>query len=81
MFGRWPVRRRQAPVGALIPLDLDAAIVIAPSEKEQVAPTWKKTFGFHPLCSFIDHGHRGPESRPCWCSAGATRGPIPPRTT
>jgi DDE family transposase len=45
--------------GALIPLDLDATIVIAHSEKESAAPTWKKTFGFHPLCSFIDHGPGG----------------------
>jgi Transposase DDE domain group 1 len=45
--------------GALIPLDLDATIVIAHSEKESAAPTWKKTFGFHPLCSFIDHGLGG----------------------
>ena len=25
-------------------------------EKEQAAPTWKKTFGFHPLAAFADHG-------------------------
>lgn len=23
------------------------------------APTWKRSFGFHPLCSFIDHGAAG----------------------
>ena len=43
----------------MIPLDLDAAIVIAHSEREQTAPTWKRTFGFHPMCSFIDHGPGG----------------------
>ena len=42
--------------GALIPVDIDATIVIAHSEKEQAAPTWKKTFGFHPLAAFADHG-------------------------
>jgi hypothetical protein len=26
---------------------------------ERAAPTWKRTFGFHPLCSFIDHGPGG----------------------
>ena len=26
------------------------------SEKEQAAPTWKKTYGFHPLAAFADHG-------------------------
>jgi hypothetical protein len=45
--------------GALIPLDLDATIVIAHSEKESAAPTWKKTFGFHPMTAFIDHGTAG----------------------
>jgi hypothetical protein len=33
--------------------------VIAHSEKEQAAPTWKKTFGFHPLAAFADHGAAG----------------------
>jgi Transposase DDE domain group 1 len=42
--------------GALIPVDIDATIVIAHSEKEKTAPTWKKTFGFHPLAAFADHG-------------------------
>jgi hypothetical protein len=31
--------------GDLVTVDLDATIVIAHSEKEQAAPTWKKTFG------------------------------------
>jgi len=35
-------------------LDLDATIVIAHSEKEWATPTWKKTFGFHPLVCFLD---------------------------
>lgn len=35
-------------------LDLDATIVIAHSEKELAAPTWKHTFGFHPLVCFLD---------------------------
>jgi hypothetical protein len=42
--------------GALIPVDIDATIVLAHSEKERAAPTWKKTFGFHPLAAFADHG-------------------------
>ena len=36
-------------------LDLDASIVVAHSEKEQAAPTWKKSFGFHPLFCFLDN--------------------------
>jgi hypothetical protein len=37
-------------------VDIDATIVLAHSEKEKAAPTWKKTFGFHPLAAFADHG-------------------------
>jgi len=42
--------------GSLVPVDIDATIVLAHSEKEHAAPTWKKTFGFHPLAAFADHG-------------------------
>ena len=35
-------------------LDLDATIVIAHSDKELAAPTWKHTYGFHPLVCFLD---------------------------
>ena len=54
----WALAGDQAPGadGSLIPVDIDATIVIAHSEKEQAAPTWKKTFGFHPLAAFADHG-------------------------
>jgi DDE family transposase len=45
--------------GGLVALDVDATIVTACSEKEQAAPTWKKTFGFHPLTVFADHGPDG----------------------
>ena len=45
--------------GGLIPVDIDATIVIAYSDKNQAAPTWKKSFGFHPLAVFADHGPDG----------------------
>jgi hypothetical protein len=45
--------------GGLVTVDLDATIVTACSEKEQAAATWKKTWGFHPLGSFADHGPGG----------------------
>ena len=45
--------------GGLVTVDLDATIVIAHSEKEQAAPTWKKTFGFHPMTAWADHGAAG----------------------
>jgi hypothetical protein len=35
-------------------LDIDATIVIAHSDKELAAPTWKHTYGFHPLICFLD---------------------------
>jgi len=54
----WALAGERAPGadGSLIPVDLDATIVLAHSEKENAAPTWKKTFGFHPLAAFADHG-------------------------
>jgi hypothetical protein len=45
--------------GGLVTVDLDATIVIAHSEKQQAAPTWKKTFGFHPMTVWADHGQDG----------------------
>jgi len=41
-------------LGGELHLDIDATILIAHSEKEQAAPTWKRTFGFHPLVCFLD---------------------------
>jgi hypothetical protein len=35
-------------------LDIDATIVIAHSDKQTAEPTWKKTYGFHPLVCFLD---------------------------
>ncbi len=40
-------------------VDLDATIVIAHSDKEQASPTFKRTYGFHPLLAFVDHGPAG----------------------
>jgi len=45
--------------GGLVTVDIDATIVTSCSEKDQAAPTWKKTFGFHPLTVFADHGAGG----------------------
>jgi hypothetical protein len=54
----WALAGEDAPGGdgGLVTIDLDATIVPAHSEKEQAAPTWKKTYGFHPLAAFADHG-------------------------
>jgi len=45
--------------GGPVVIDLDATIVIAHSEKQEASPTWKKTYGFHPLAAFADHGEAG----------------------
>jgi Transposase DDE domain group 1 len=45
--------------GGPVIIDLDATIVIAHSEKDQASPTWKKTFGHHPLTAWADHGADG----------------------
>jgi hypothetical protein len=49
-----------APVqDAKVVIDLDATLVIAHSEKESATRTWQKTFGFHPLLAYADHGSAG----------------------
>lgn len=57
----WELAGERAPGtgGGLIPVDLDATIVLAHSDKEHAAPTWKRTFGHHPMTAFIDHGPGG----------------------
>jgi len=57
----WALAGDAAPGGrdGLVTIDLDATIVIAHSEKEQAAPTWKKTFGHHPMTAWADHGEAG----------------------
>ena len=42
-----------ADPGAYV-IDIDATLVGAHSEKEGAAPTYKRGFGFHPLCSYLD---------------------------
>jgi hypothetical protein len=36
-------------------LDIDASIVVTHSEKQQATPTWKKSFGYHPIFCFLDN--------------------------
>jgi Transposase DDE domain group 1 len=45
--------------GGPVTVDIDATIVTSCSEKEQAMPTWKKTYGHHPLTVFADHGAGG----------------------
>ena len=41
-------------LSAELVLDFDATVVIAHSDKQDAAPTWKHTYGFHPLYCFLD---------------------------
>ena len=36
-------------------IDLDASVVVCHSEKEHAAPTFKKSFGYHPMLAFCDN--------------------------
>ena len=49
----------RATVADPLIIDLDATLVTAHSDKEQAAATFKRGFGFHPLCAFVDHGPQG----------------------
>lgn len=60
----WDLAGSQAPdhgCTAKKPLiiDLDATLLTSHSDKEQAAPTFKRGYGFHPLCAFVDHGEGG----------------------
>ncbi len=45
--------------GGQVIVDIDATLVGAHSEKEGAEPTYKRGYGFHPMCSTIDHGAHG----------------------
>jgi len=60
----WPMAGNDAPdhgcdAGTPLIIDLDATLVTAHSDKERAAPNFKRGFGFHPLCAFVDHGTEG----------------------
>ena len=45
--------------GAQVIVDIDATLVAAHSDKEGAEPTFKRGFGFAPMCTFVDHGVHG----------------------
>ena len=60
----WKLAGRHAPTAdvsgeAPLVVDVDATLVTAHSDKERAAPTFKKGYGFHPLCVWLDHGAEG----------------------
>lgn len=56
----WRLAGQAAPdAGGQVIVDIDGVLVLAHSEKEDAAATWKRTFGHHPLLAFVDHGSEG----------------------
>ncbi len=56
----WSLAGKHAPdVTGQVTVDLDGVLVIAHSDKQDAAATWKKTYGHHPLVAFLDHGQGG----------------------
>ncbi|MFD4953473.1 IS1380 family transposase [Streptomyces sp. NPDC058451] len=56
----WQLAGRKAPdADGTVTIDLDGVLVIAHSDKQDAAPTWKRTYGHHPLMGFVDHGPGG----------------------
>lgn len=56
----WQSAGQVAPdAGGTVTVDLDGVVVIAHSDKEDAAPTWKRTYGHHPLMAFVDHRSDG----------------------
>ncbi|MEV1250174.1 IS1380 family transposase [Nonomuraea sp. NPDC049750] len=53
----WHLADDRAPGtdGRPVIVDLDATIVVSHSDKQHAAPTWKKSYGFHPMTAFADH--------------------------
>lgn len=62
--GAWKLAGAHAPDRGIsgdhpVIVDVDATLVTAHSDKEKAAPTFKRGYGFHPLCAFVDHGAEG----------------------
>ena len=56
----WSLARDAAPdADGQVIVDIDGVLVLAHSDKQDAAATWKKTYGHHPLMAFVDHGSPG----------------------
>ncbi|MFE7961415.1 IS1380 family transposase [Streptomyces sp. NPDC057413] len=56
----WSLAGENAPdTDGQVTVDLDGVLLIAHSDKQDAAATWKKTYGHHPLTAFVDHGPGG----------------------
>jgi Transposase DDE domain group 1 len=68
--------------GQWLHLDVDATLTIDHSDdKEQAAPTWKKTFGHHPLLVFLDRPEMAGGEALAGLLRPVTLAPTPPPTT
>ena len=45
--------------GGQVIVDIDATVVTAHSDKQGAEPTHKMSYGFSPMCAFVDHGEHG----------------------
>jgi Transposase DDE domain group 1 len=45
--------------GGQVIVDIDATLVTAHSDKEGAEATFKRGYGFAPMCAFVDHGQHG----------------------
>jgi len=45
--------------GGQVIIDIDATLVTAHSDKEGAEATHKMSYGFSPMCAFVDHGEHG----------------------
>ena len=48
-----------APTSGALPVDIDATILIAHSDKEDATPTYNGPLGHAPLLAYLDHGEGG----------------------
>ncbi|WP_455753964.1 IS1380 family transposase [Streptomyces halstedii] len=56
----WSLAGENAPdADGQVTIDLDGVLVVAHSDKQDAAATWKKTNCHHPLAAFVEHGQGG----------------------
>ena len=88
--GRQAIWSRRRPLagtpgsrdGGQVIVDIDATVVTAHSDKEGAEATHKMSYGFAPMCAFVDHGQFGTKKRWRWtCGPGRPRRSIAPITS
>jgi hypothetical protein len=78
----WKLAGASSPNAAgQVVVDLDGVLVLAHSDKQDAAATWKKTYGHHPLMGSSTREAAAPGSRWPRCCGPGTRAATPPPTT